>query len=520
VRWCINSMFGVALLAASVATVPVHAAEFFPPQTFTLESGKPQQFSYSFEVTPASQCGGRAVWSARVSSAGVTSAQIRLNGVTVARESDFQRETFDVPLVPAVQNVLVVDLKGGRPGGTVTIAIHREIAVPLGPPSTFTLSGGQEGFSRDVEVPDPASRFELTIINGDASGTMRVKSAKVSINGTEVVSEDELNSTTGFLRRPVSLTSSSRVLLTARGGGGETMTMSLLRVLDPATCATTVSFRTPTVDETVSTATLFVTGEATGPRDIGVTVNGSRAELDWSNAGTATDPFTWFAEVPASPGEVRLVARAATLGGAGAEAERIVQFHPAADAVEVTASPRTGVPPLTADFNVFPADAQAIVRYEIDFDGDGLAELSQSELPMDLRHTYDTPGQRTITARCVREDGSVLIGTAHVMVHSWVEIDRVLRPVWTRFTAALAAGDVDGAVRELGASARDKYEGVLRSGSQSLPAYSSSISGFHPVAVDGDTAHYLLVRTVDGRQVGFHVYFARGGDGVWRLLQF
>ena len=36
----------------------------------------------------------------------------------------------------------------------------------------------------------------------------------------------------------------------------------------------------------------------------------------------------------------------------------------------------------------------------------------------------------------------------------------------------------------------------------------------------GDAARYLLRGVQNGRTFGYHVYFVRDGDGVWRLQQF
>jgi hypothetical protein len=70
------------------------------------------------------------------------------------------------------------------------------------------------------------------------------------------------------------------------------------------------------------------------------------------------------------------------------------------------------------------------------------------------------------------------------------------------------------------AAARGRYEKVLRSAAAGLPAYTASLIGFDPVWIRGDGARYLLRRNQNGRTFGYHVYFVRDGDGVWRLQQF
>jgi hypothetical protein len=443
-----------------------------------------------------------------------------LECATIATESDFRIERFDIVIRPAVENILVVDLKGGRAGGSVTIAIHREIELFVAPARTYSLTGGQDVFEETFAIADPASAFVLLVQNGDAAGTRRVKSGTVAINGMDVITEAELTSTTSMIRRRVFVTSATTMRVTARGGGGETLTVALKRLTDANACGTTVTFTIPAAGETVKAATLFVSGDATGPRDSAVAVNNWRAELDLAHAGTVADPFAWFAEVPAAAGRVTLVATLTTAAGPGAQAERSVTFSPATEAVELAVSPRSGVPPLAVTLNVARPAAAAIIRYEIDYDNDGVPELTTDELPLELTHTYTTPGQYTVTVRCIRPDGSVLVGTSRVLVHSWPAIDAVLRATWTRFTEALARQDVTGAIREFDGSAREKYEGALRAAAAALPDYVASLRGLHAVSVRGDVAHYLLRRLQNGRTVGYHVYFSRDSNGVWRLVQF
>ena len=506
----------------ALAALPLSAGDgsFFPAQTFTLTTGKPQQYSYSFAVPPAAQCDGKAAWIVRVSSDGVTSAFLHLNGKTIASESDFRLRGFEVAIQPAAQNLLTVDLKGGRPGGTLTVAVDRVIELPLGPAQIFTLTGGQEVFDNTYEIPDPSGTFAVTLQNGDPEGNRRIKSGNFSINGTMIVSEDELNSNAALIRRVVTLTSSTTIRLVARGGGGETIAVTLKRLADVSACGTMITITSPAARETVTTATVLVTGEATGPKDSAVTVNGWRAEIDVARAGTAGDPFTWFAEIPASPGPVLLTARLATSNGPAVTAELEVVFAPAAGAMEVVASPRSGVPPLAVNLNIAPASSLEMIRYEVDYDGDGMPEVVAGERPSKLAHTYSQPGQYAITVRGIREDGSVVVAVTRVIVHSWPVMDALLRATWNRFAGALSRGDVDAAVRELEPAARGKYEKVLRSASVALPGYAASLTGIDPVWIHGDAARYLLRRLQNGRTVGYHVYFVRDGDGVWRLQQF
>ena len=71
-----------------------------------------------------------------------------------------------------------------------------------------------------------------------------------------------------------------------------------------------------------------------------------------------------------------------------------------------------------------------------------------------------------------------------------------------------------------GQKEREKYSTPLMLITPSLPQFAADIATIRPVYVRGDVAHYLLTRTIDGVVRGYPVYFTRGTDGLWKLVQF
>ncbi|HEX8155538.1 MAG TPA: hypothetical protein VF698_20565, partial [Thermoanaerobaculia bacterium] len=199
---------------------------------------------------------------------------------------------------------------------------------------------------------------------------------------------------------------------------------------------------------------------------------------------------------------------------------RTVGFAPDANSLTFAAQPRGGLVPLTTGF-LLDGDLAGITRYDADLDGDGAYETSSATLPA-LARTYTTPGIRIATVRITRADGRTQVASAIVNPQSVATLDGLFQSLWQRFTSALAARDVEGALAQmLDAFTREKYRRGLTRIQPLLPSYAASVRSFRPKELEADYAHYLLIRAhSDGQEFGYHVYFQRDEHGVWKLVQF
>lgn len=382
------------------------------------------------------------------------------------------------------------------------------------------LSQRQQSFNDAFLLSDASGAFVLSVQNGTPSGASRVKSGAILVNGQTVVSDKELDRNVGLVTKVITLNASNIVGVDLRGDPGDRLVVTFKREIDRNVCGPEVFFHEPAADSVISTASIHASGTVIGPRGTAVTVNDVIAEVDLSRAGTAADPFLWFAEVPAPAGTVVLRATATDPGGTTGFAERPVIFSPAADTFAFTPSPRSGVAPLAVLFHVAPIDGVEIGLYEVDLNGDGLFESSFVELPESLELTFQEAGQYAPTIRCLTAAGATLTATTHVSVQPFVVMDGMFRAAWSRFMADFATADVEMALRELSPAAQEKYGAPLRTIRADLPAYAANVTAFNAVWISETAAHYLLTRDIEGHSAGYHVYFARGGDGVWRMSQF
>jgi hypothetical protein len=511
----------IAFVFIIAAGLPARAQSFLGPKTYVLGSG-PASFTETFSVDSVARCDGRGTFTLVVENRGIASARITLNGVPVMLEHDFSigRTGFEVPMIPIGNNVLTTELKGGQNGGSLVVAIRRDIQEPLVPAETFSLSGGRDVFRRLITTPDPGGHYVLMIRNGDAGGQHRVASGTITIGADTVIDQKELHSTAGEIRKIVSLGVQNEMVLDLRGNRGAILTASVKKIRDQSACGPKIVFTQPANHADVTSATIAVAGTVSGPADVGVTVNGLAAELDLFHAGTEADPYRWYADVSAPPGHVALTATATTAAGATATAERTVLFLPDPKSVLVDVSPRVGIAPHQVTVSIAHPAPDAVTRYRIDFNGDGVPEVDSPDLPETVSFTYQTAGRHRIAVHCLHSDGTSTSTAAYVLVQPFSAVDAVLRASWTRFSEAAGRQDIESALQELSPPARQKYEPALRATRTALPAYVASITGFNAVTVYEKAAHYLLRRTSDGRTKGYHVYFTRGADGVWRIDQF
>src|ERR1044071_559803 len=80
--------------------------------------------------------------------------------------------------------------------GQATVFGPKTYTRTSGPPDTF-----QEGFS----VSDINSSFTLVVQNGDASGSRRVSSGEIVLNGAQVVRQSDFNQQAGLIQKTVML---------------------------------------------------------------------------------------------------------------------------------------------------------------------------------------------------------------------------------------------------------------------------------------------------------------------------
>jgi hypothetical protein len=517
----------VAILLAGVsAATPL----VFGPKTYTITAGKPQTFFETVLLDPSLNCDGKAAFVLVMQngdgngSNAISSGSVTLNGVIALSEKDFKpgQAPIERPVTLAASNSLGVELKGGHPGNTLTLSIRREIEEPVVGPKDYAQASKTQTFSESFSVPDPASVFTLVVRNGDAAGLHRVKSGSISVNGTTIFGQADLAGDWPLARRRVTLQTNNSLNIDLKSGPGDLVNVSIKRLLDESACGgPRVFFDSPADHATVTTSRILVTGTATGKRDIGITVNGFPAEVDLTPDGTPQNPYHWFSDVAAQPGGVVLHAVAIDAANAKGDATRTITFVPPANTLNIRAVPSSGPAPLAVSFDVSTSFPEQITRYDLDLDGDGVYELSSATVPDAVASTYTTPGIHTINMRATDVNGAITTTSTAVCVQTFSVLNTLLQQRWSQFLTAMSSGSVDAVLAQLADSAaRNKYYGPLNLIKPTLSQFAAGLTTIQPIFIHASVAHYLLTRTENGKLMGYHVYFVRDANGVWKVVQF
>jgi hypothetical protein len=485
-----------------------------------MTSGSPVTFNESVAVDAAARCGGRASFSLIVRNGddnggkGVSSGTIAVNGQTIVAQSDLSVAVKQIerPVTLGDSNTLSVQLGGGARDSSVTVSIVRIIEEPAFGP--LVVSGGDTGSATFAATP--GGTYSLFLQD---AGSKPVQNAIIAINGADVISGGDLAK--GLpLRRRLTLQSSNTITARVTGNGVSSLRLEVRKELGESACAAGVAINilTPAADTILNDRQVLLSGTVSGGTDLGVTVNGVVAVVQFDAAGTQADPFHWTATIVPSEGNVTLSAVATNGGGATAEDHRNVAFAPDPHNFTVAAFPSSGPAPLTVTFTTSPLGG--VSQAQIDYDGDGVFEFS-GPLPNQAQHTYSSPGQRVVHWRITRADGTFGSGSAIVTVQSFAAIDAVLTKQWNGFADTLATGDIERALTFLAADdVRYRYRGPITLIRENLARYAAGIRDIHPVFINDRLANYLLIRNENGSRRAYHIYFVPDANGIWKIAQF
>ena len=266
----------VLIAAMAIATAALGSTAVFGQKSYPITSGKAQAIDDTFALNLGDTCDGHVRYVLSVENGGVSSAVVTLNGATLLSEKDFPgpqlRELF---VAPSPTNHLVVTVKGGT--GALKITLWRRIEETVLGPNTLAIDHGPATANATFNVTDASRVFTLAVLNrGVANGS-------VAVNGTTIVSPADFSARTASIVRRVPIAVGlNSISVSASGSGGSALDWTLYREVDESFCGPAVTIDTPAAGATVTTRRILITGTASGPRGIGVAVNGQPAEVDWT----------------------------------------------------------------------------------------------------------------------------------------------------------------------------------------------------------------------------------------------
>lgn len=365
---------------------------------------------------------------------------------------------------------------------------------------------------------DPQGTYNLAVTNGQ-DDSHRATSGSVTVNGVEVVTAAD------FARSPA-----PAVITKSISGVGErnTLTLSVTapqgsvigwRVTAEVNCLE-ISITSPVAGFVFNQGEITVRGKVRHRTpEVGVIVNGVLAEIhgnDWVVNG------------------VKLVAGGNTLtaavifeDGSTAESSIIVTNQdPGAPAIVLDAVVGSGIAPLTVVIRVENHTQKPLVNFKVDYEDDGRADLELPSLES-FEHEYPQDGLFTASVMARDEQGVEYTGSFAVNVHPMPP----LKSKWEKMKAALAARDIEGAVKyfEDHEKQREMFTFIDQQSQNhperpSLPQIAAEMQTIELISLRGGTAEYRIRRDepVDGvpTPISYHLYFSKGMNGLWNLKRF
>jgi hypothetical protein len=293
--------------------------------------------------------------------------------------------------------------------------------------------------------------------------------------------------------------------------------------LPPDTTALTLIVDSPLEGATINGNRLQIYGSFTGPANTGITVN---------DALYATTNATKFTSAPMTlaNGPQVLTITAKTMDGATQTIVRNVTVNVSGvDPVKFTSPSRGGYAPFRARFDLStqpPAGQTAAVRFELDYDGDGLFDSDTTNPPIEPTYEYAAAGVFLARARVSFDDGQaptplvIREGTFRIQTDLLAFTRQTLCSVYYEMKRRLVAGQIVQAGNTLSPEIRSKFLTIWNAQAATLPATAGRLGEIVAGQLADVSAEFLVGLPLvgsPGQFLGFPLMFSRSTDGVWRI---
>ena len=386
--------------------------------------------------------------------------------------------------------------------------------VVYGPQVFGRANGGPDSFSGVFSACDPNGTFKVMVDNGDADGKDMVSSATVSINGIQVVGQNDFNQNAAHIEKPVYgiKKDGNTVGVKLASAPGSKITVHIEGIMH----CLEVHITSPANGDTISDYGTFVKGtiETQDGTEVGVNVNGVPAEV----SGKA---FA-IAGVPLVEGENTIAVKATDEEGNTADDSiKVTLANPAANPVYFSAYPASGQAPLDVKFTVDDTIPKAKVLYQFDWEGDGVIDAQVSDIASvtsGIAHTYSTEGLYFPAVTIKDADGNIYFKSAMINIFKMPDLTKK----WDGMKSALTGGDVQTAANSFSLSTRDAYQKQFQALKDAgvLTEVVAGMGDMQIVKNMGNAAEGDMRIMQDGKEYSFYVLFVKDEDGIWRIRSF
>lgn len=415
------------------------------------------------------------------------------------------------------------------PGCELPATVYADLNGPDGLPHTadddFTLAPGSPAIDQGI---DPRTLgldllFQAgldrtvpagTILNLDGSASFDPDGDPITfqwsqIAGPPVTLSAPTSATPVFIAPPVATQTGLTFQLQVSDGrlsSTDTVTITVTPLLQ-------ITITAPADGAIVLTPIALVQGtiESSAP-EVGVVVNGVLAQVSG---------LQFAALVPLVPGSNPITATATdTFGNIATATITVTGPEGVEPPLLLTASPPSGVAPLTVAFSALSLLPTPIATIELDLDGNGTIDFRGVNLEGQA-FTYSQPGLYLPTVTVTDAQGTRLTASTLVQVYDQTALDTLLQAKWTALKDALRVRDIARAITLIHTDTRAAYEAQLtRFSPATLANIDRYMTTIQLIEVGPSGAQYEMLRERNGQVLSFAVWFQVDGDGLWRLRRF
>ena len=124
------------------------------------------------------------------------------------------------------------------------------------------------------------------------------------------------------------------------------------------------------------------------------------------------------------------------------------------------------------------------------------------------------------TVTVTDDKGNIYTDSIAITVLNSEKMDALLKGKWEGMKRALVDQDIEKVLSNFLGEARDRYREIFTLLASNLPGLAANIPPIEMVYVEEGVAQYRLRRAETMGDVTYYVYFARDGNGAWKIQQF
>jgi len=375
---------------------------------------------------------------------------------------------------------------------SVSVSFTLDSEPPAIPDTSQIDVGDSTGGISSISAPvgSATSGDTVSLTNSRTGESVQVLVAADGSYSTTIGSQDG-DEIVILINDPAGNTTASRILQVA--GTAPAVSLSLIPSLDGST-----------VDEDH----VAVSGTFTGPANVGITVNGTTAQII-GNTFCAGD-------VLLDNGANTLTVTAMAPDGSTSSQSPIVTST-GSSPVELEVDQETGFAPHTATFSLTDNTGATLTTIEYDVDGNGTPDYTTSDPAATIQHTYTTPGCYIATVTATDDAAGAYIGRRTVVVLDAKKQVGGLQGVYYRMLEALRNGDIPAAKNYFAATSQDKYETIFTAMQAGLSSIVDSLGTIAQTQAGNDLAEITVKREKDGIPYLYTINLIRGESGMWRI---